>query len=122
MQKYKAPDNSVHCIEPEFEHLLPAGSVAITEEEAEALRPVPDSRAAAMAKIAELEQVQIKETARFIREKTLKEAEDLALSEFGIDPPTLYAMGVGDGAPPPAVAYRKLKDIDNAIKVERNKL
>jgi hypothetical protein len=38
---YKAPDNSLHFIEPEFAHLLPAGSVPITEAEAEALRPVP---------------------------------------------------------------------------------
>ena len=38
---YKAPDNSLHFIEPEFAHLLPAGCVQITDEEAEALRPVP---------------------------------------------------------------------------------
>lgn len=38
---YKAPDNSLHFIEPEFAHMLPAGSVQITEAEAEALRPVP---------------------------------------------------------------------------------
>jgi hypothetical protein len=38
---YKAPDNSLHFIEPEFAHLLPEGSIPITEEEAEALRPVP---------------------------------------------------------------------------------
>ena len=38
---YKAPDNSIHFIEPEFAHLLPAGSVAITDEEAEALKPAP---------------------------------------------------------------------------------
>ena len=37
---YKAPDNSLHFIEPEYEHLLPEGSVQITDEEAEALRPV----------------------------------------------------------------------------------
>ena len=36
---YKAPDNSLHFIEPEYAHLLPAGSVPITNEEAEALRP-----------------------------------------------------------------------------------
>jgi hypothetical protein len=36
---YKSPDNSLHFIEPEFAHLLPEGSIAITEEEAEALRP-----------------------------------------------------------------------------------
>lgn len=38
---YKAPDNSLHFIEPEFAHLLPEGSVQITDEEAEALRPKP---------------------------------------------------------------------------------
>ena len=38
---YKAPDNSLHFIEPEFAYLLPAGCVQITAEEAEALRPVP---------------------------------------------------------------------------------
>jgi hypothetical protein len=36
---YKAPDNSLHVIEPQFAYLLPAGSVAITAEEAETLRP-----------------------------------------------------------------------------------
>lgn len=41
MPNYKAPDNSLHVIEPEFAHLLPAGSVPITDEEAEALRPTP---------------------------------------------------------------------------------
>jgi len=41
MQHYKAPDNSLHCIEPEFAHLLPEGCIAITEEEAEALQNKP---------------------------------------------------------------------------------
>ena len=41
MPNYKAPDNSLHFIEAEFAHLLPAGCVEITNEEAEALRPVP---------------------------------------------------------------------------------
>jgi hypothetical protein len=40
MSHYKAQDNSVHFLDSaEFEYLLPAGSVAITDEEAEALRP-----------------------------------------------------------------------------------
>jgi hypothetical protein len=38
---YKSPDNSLHFIEPEFAYLLPTGSVQITAEEAEALKPVP---------------------------------------------------------------------------------
>lgn len=38
---YKAPDNSLHFIDPDFAHLLPEGCVQITEDEAEALRPKP---------------------------------------------------------------------------------
>ena len=38
---YKAPDNSIHFIEPEYAYLLPKGSLPITDEEAESLRPVP---------------------------------------------------------------------------------
>jgi hypothetical protein len=39
---YKAPDNSVHFLDDDsFVHLLPAGSIAITPEEAEALKPMP---------------------------------------------------------------------------------
>lgn len=38
---YKAPNNSVHFIEPQFAYLLPAGCIAITDAEAEALRPKP---------------------------------------------------------------------------------
>jgi hypothetical protein len=37
---YKAPDNSVHFLDStEHAHLLPAGSVAITDAQAEALLP-----------------------------------------------------------------------------------
>ena len=50
---YKAPDNSLHFIEPEFAHLLPAGSVAITDEEAEALKPVPPALTYAQLRAAE---------------------------------------------------------------------
>jgi hypothetical protein len=39
---YKAPDNTVHFLDSvEYEHLLPAGSVQITDAEAEAMRPKP---------------------------------------------------------------------------------
>lgn len=38
MQTYKAPDNTLHCIDPEFAHLLPPGSVPIMDSEAEAIR------------------------------------------------------------------------------------
>ena len=39
---YKDLQNNLHALDSaEFEYLLPAGSVAITDEEAEALRPKP---------------------------------------------------------------------------------
>ena len=38
---YKSPDNSLYFIEPTYAHLLPVGSVQITDAEAEALRPIP---------------------------------------------------------------------------------
>ena len=38
---YKSPDNSLHFLDfTEFEHLLPAGCVQITDAEAESLLPV----------------------------------------------------------------------------------
>jgi hypothetical protein len=41
---YKAPDNSLHFLDSaEYEHLLPAGSIQITDAEAEALRPKPSA-------------------------------------------------------------------------------
>jgi len=40
MPNYKSPDNSVHFLDDDsFAHLLPAGSVSISDTEAEALRP-----------------------------------------------------------------------------------
>ena len=39
---YKAPDNSLHFLDDDSHaHVLPVGSIAITDDEAEALRPVP---------------------------------------------------------------------------------
>lgn len=41
---YKAPDNSLHFLDStEYEHLLPAGSIQITDAEAEVMRPKPQS-------------------------------------------------------------------------------
>lgn len=56
---YKAPNNSIHRLDSaEFEHLLPAGSVQITDDEAEALRiaalPVVDPATAIAAKLVAL--------------------------------------------------------------------
>ena len=57
---YKAPDNTLHFLDdPKFEHFLPAGSIAITDADAEALRPKPPAptyrqlRAAAYPPVAD---------------------------------------------------------------------
>jgi hypothetical protein len=51
---YKAPDNSIHFLDDDsFVHLLPAGSVQITDEEAEALRPKPPEQTYAQKRAAE---------------------------------------------------------------------
>lgn len=54
---YKAPDNSLHFIDPAFEHMLPAGSVPITDEEAAALAPQPDPELTRAAKLAEVREL-----------------------------------------------------------------
>ena len=38
MPFYKAPDNSLHFIDPQYAYILPPGCVEITDEEAEAIR------------------------------------------------------------------------------------
>ena len=51
---YKAPDNSLHFLDSaDYEYLLPAGSVQITDEEAEALRPQPPKLTYAEKRAAE---------------------------------------------------------------------
>jgi hypothetical protein len=51
---YKSPDNSLHYLDSaEFEYLLPAGSIAISDEEAEALKPVPPEPTYAELRAAE---------------------------------------------------------------------
>jgi len=51
---YKAPDNSVHFLDSsEHEYLLPDGSVAITDTEAEALHPQPAELTYAQKRAAE---------------------------------------------------------------------
>ena len=56
---YKAPDNSLHFVEPEFAHLLPAGSIPITDAEAQAMQPVVDPKDTIRAQIKAMEQAQL---------------------------------------------------------------
>lgn len=106
MQNYKAPDNSLHVIEPEFAHLLPEGCIAITEEEAEALRPVPqvDPKEAIRAQIKQLEAEQL--MPRATREFMLTFMEMNAPAEV---------LAVNPG-------YQAVKAFDNQIKALRDLL
>ena len=53
MPHYKAPDNSLHFIDRAFESMLPAGSVQITDEQAQALRPIAPEPTYAQKRAAE---------------------------------------------------------------------
>ena len=54
MSHYKAPDNSLHFLDDDsFAYLLPEGSIQITDEEAEALRPKPPEPTYAELRAAE---------------------------------------------------------------------
>ena len=51
---YKAPDNSLHFLDDDaYAYLLPEGSVQITDEEAETLRPQPAELTYAQKRAAE---------------------------------------------------------------------
>ena len=54
MTYYKSPDNKLHWLDDDsFVHLLPSGSVPITDEEVEALRPQPAELTYAQKRAAE---------------------------------------------------------------------
>jgi len=51
---YKAPDNTLHFLDDDsFVHLLPVGSVPISDEEAESLRPKPSELTYSQKRAAE---------------------------------------------------------------------
>lgn len=85
MPHYKDPENKLHFLGDEaFAHMLPPGCVKITDEEAEALRPVPVVDRAAEIK-SELSAIDLK-SIRALREGdtariTALEAEAQALRD-----------------------------------------
>lgn len=65
---YKAPDNSLHFLDDDlFVHLLPTGSVLITDEEAEAIRAANTPEPTAQDKLNALDEKN-KLTQRNLRE------------------------------------------------------
>ena len=105
---YKSPDNSLHFVEPEFAHLLPDGSVQITDEEAAAIRvanqPVVDPKDAIRAQIKSMEDRE--NLPRVSREFMLLTME----AQF---PANVLAQNIG---------YVNLKAFDAQIKTLRDQL
>lgn len=101
---YKAPDNSLHCIDSAFEHMLPAGCIAISEEEAEALRPKPEAKDVIRVQIKALEAEQL--LPRATREFMLMFMEANASAEV---------LAVNPG-------YQAVKAFDEQIKALRVQL
>jgi hypothetical protein len=104
MPHYKAPDNSLHFLDDDsFVHLLPAGSVQITDAEADAMRPVPSP-----APLAPLSPRQIRqaltaaglratvETAIAASDQDTKDWYEFA-TEFGRNHPMVVSMGTALG-------------------------
>ena len=79
-------------------------------------------RANALAEIARLEEIQLRESLRMQRESELEAAEKYALDNLGLTPEQLYAAASQPGAPIAMLTYKRMKDIDNAINAQREKL
>jgi hypothetical protein len=83
MQHYKAPDNSLHFIDPEYAHLLPAGAIQITEEEAEAIRiantPAPQPPSP-LEQIRAIEAAKADEVAKVTRQALLMQTVAIAMT------------------------------------------
>lgn len=115
MQHYKAPDNSLHCIEPEFAHLLPVGCVAITAEEADSLRvanePQPDPKDAIKEQINQLLSV-AGVSHDWHLDAMMAGMVALAVTQ-GLTEPELYSANPG---------YKQVKDVSEQIKALRSQL
>lgn len=113
MPHYKDNENKLHFIDDEvFEHMLPAGCVKITDEEAGILStPAPEpEKIKAKRQIAEIERETLMN--RAVREFMLLSAEAQAAAQ-GITPEQLYTLNP---------AYKSVKDVDSQILALRAKL
>lgn len=108
MKTYKAPDNSLHAIEPEFAHMLPAGCVEITEAEADEIRALNQPQLPQKTKEQRIHE--ILDSVGCFNENHLQ--KDIFVSEAfgalqGVTPQQLYQANPG---------YTSLIDARNAIE------
>lgn len=80
------------------------------------------NRGEALAEIAALEELHLRQSLRAVRERELEAQEAYALANLGLTPEQLYAAASQPGAPIAMVSYKRLKDIDNAVKAQRERL
>jgi len=80
------------------------------------------TRNKALAKIAELEEIQLRGTLRMQRERELEAAEAYALSNLGLNRDQLYAAACQPDAPIAFITYKRMRELDDQIKQELNKL
>jgi hypothetical protein len=114
MQHYKAPNNSLHCIEPEFAYLLPVGCVPITAEEAEALRPKPpeiDPKDEIREQIRQL--LSVAGVSQDWHLDAMMAGMVALAATQGISEPDLYSVNPG---------YKQVKDVSEQIKALRAQL
>lgn len=101
--------------------MLPGDREATPEEitawEAERNAPPPP-----LQQIEQLEQFQIKRTARAIREERLKEMEQYAQTSLGLNATQLYAAASLPNAATALKSYKELKDLDTQIAALRAQL
>ena len=111
---YKSLDGKLHILDGAvFEHLLPVGSILISDAEAEAIRiaaiPPVDKKAVLLAQIATLDPIdQLRPMRDFLLQIAVKEAALLLVTE-----PQLYATNIG---------YKRMKDRETALQLLRTQL
>jgi len=114
MPHYKDAQSKLHFLDDEsFAHLLPAGCVQITDDEADALLPLPEvepEKVKVKRQILEIERDTMMN--RAVREFMLLSAEAQAAAQ-GITPEQLYAANP---------AYKSVKDVDSQVTELRKKL
>jgi hypothetical protein len=107
---YKAPNNTLHAIDPEHANLLPPGSIAITDAEAAAMQaaanPPPNPKVVIQGQIDALEAQQL--LPRITREFMLVQFAAVAAQQ-GVNPMTNFA-------------FAKLKAFDDQIAALRAQL
>lgn len=108
MKHYKAPDNSLHVIGPEFAYILPAGYVEITEAEADEIRALNQSQLPQKTKEQRIHEILY--SIGCVNENHLQ--KDIFISEAfgqlqGVTPQQLYQANPG---------YTSLIDARNAIQ------